>query len=138
MTNVMDSTWVTDEAFTNYGKGTDIYFKVFAVGQNNDTTETYRFQYEVRNGLNINSVVENSFNYDVNLFPNPSNGQFNVDLGTTYKNVELRVFDVSGTEVYNKMASGSTLSVDIKAPKGSYFLWVIAGSEKAKIKFIIE
>jgi photosystem II stability/assembly factor-like uncharacterized protein len=138
MTNTIDSTWSTDEPITNYGKGTNIYFKVFAVGQNNDTTETYRFQYEVRNGLNVNSVVENNFNYDVNLFPNPSNGQFNVDLGSSYDNVALRVFDVTGKEVYTKMASGSNLSVDMKAPKGSYFLWVVAGSKKAKIKFIIE
>jgi len=48
MTNIQDSTWVTQNSIPNYPAGTKIYFKVFAVGNNNDTSETYRFMYIVQ------------------------------------------------------------------------------------------
>jgi len=48
MTNIVDSTWQTVNPIPNYPVGTKIYFKVFAVGSNADTTETYKFMYTVR------------------------------------------------------------------------------------------
>ncbi|MDG1913327.1 MAG: GEVED domain-containing protein [Crocinitomix sp.] len=48
MENVSDSTWVTETAIPDYPEGTKIYFKVYAVGDADDTTETYKFMYEVR------------------------------------------------------------------------------------------
>ena len=48
MSNTQDSTWVSDSAIPNFEVGTKIYFKVFAVGSNNDTSETYRFMYIVK------------------------------------------------------------------------------------------
>lgn len=47
MTNTMDSTWVTNSPIPNQPIGTKIFFKVFAVGVNGDTTETYKFMYRV-------------------------------------------------------------------------------------------
>lgn len=48
MTNTLDSTWVSHTALPDYPAGTKIYFKVIAIGVNNDTTETYKFMYTVR------------------------------------------------------------------------------------------
>lgn len=48
MINTQDSTWVSQTHIPNYPEGTNIYFKVFAIGENSDTTETYRFMYTVR------------------------------------------------------------------------------------------
>lgn len=45
MTNTVDSTWVSTSPLPNVAVGTKLFFKVFAVGQNNDTTETYKFMY---------------------------------------------------------------------------------------------
>jgi len=47
MTNIQDSTWKTQNPIPNYPGGTRIYFKVFAVGDSGDTTETYKFMYTV-------------------------------------------------------------------------------------------
>ena len=138
MSNTVDSTWVSDEDFTLYGKGTDMYFKVFAVGQNFDTTETYRFHYEVRNGLNVNSVIENSFESEIKLFPNPNSGQFNVDLGGQYENVNLQVFDVSGKEVFSKTVNGEQVAVDFESKSGDYVLKISNGDQVAKLKFVIQ
>ncbi len=45
MTNTVDSTWVSTSPLPNVTVGTKLFFKVFAVGSNNDTTETYKFMY---------------------------------------------------------------------------------------------
>lgn len=48
MTNTVDSTWVSTAPLPNVAVGTKVFFKVFAVGNNNDTTETYKFMYTQR------------------------------------------------------------------------------------------
>jgi hypothetical protein len=48
MSNANDNTWVSDTAIPNQEIGTKVYFKVFAEGNNEDLTETYKFMYEVR------------------------------------------------------------------------------------------
>ncbi|MDA9312508.1 GEVED domain-containing protein [Vicingaceae bacterium] len=47
MTNTIDSTWVSNSPLPQFPVGTKVYFKVFAVGTNSDTTETYKFMYTV-------------------------------------------------------------------------------------------
>ena len=47
MSNTLDSTWVSNLPIPNQPAGTKVYFKVFAVGSNGDTTETYKFMYRV-------------------------------------------------------------------------------------------
>ncbi len=48
MTNSSGNIWVTDSSIPNQAEGTKVYFKVFAEGENNDITETYRYMYEVK------------------------------------------------------------------------------------------
>lgn len=48
MTNISDSTWLADAALPLADSGQKVYFKVYAVGGFLDTTETYKFMYEVR------------------------------------------------------------------------------------------
>ncbi len=48
MENVSDSTWVTETAIPDYPVGTKIYFKVFAEGESDDLSETYKFMYEIQ------------------------------------------------------------------------------------------
>ena len=48
MTNTMDSTWVSNSPIPNQPGGSKVYFKVYAVGNTGDTTETYKFMYDVK------------------------------------------------------------------------------------------
>ncbi len=48
MVNLRDSTWQTVRPIPAQAVGGDIYFKVFAVGDQNDTSATYRFHYRVQ------------------------------------------------------------------------------------------
>lgn len=47
-TNTVDSTWTSDKGIPGQTIGTHVFFKVFAVGTNGDTTETYKFMYEAQ------------------------------------------------------------------------------------------
>lgn len=67
MTNTIDSTWVSDLPLPDQPIGTKVYFKVFAVGSNGDTTETYKFMYEVRNFENCQSYGNMSYATGVTL-----------------------------------------------------------------------
>ncbi|PHS10325.1 MAG: hypothetical protein COA88_02460 [Kordia sp.] len=48
MSNTAGDTWVSDTPLPDYPVGTKLFFKVFAVGDNSDTTETYKFMYTVK------------------------------------------------------------------------------------------
>jgi hypothetical protein len=67
MTNTADSTWVSNSPIRNYAAGTKIYFKVFAVGSTNDTTETYKFMYTVKEGKYCQSSGTMSYQGNITL-----------------------------------------------------------------------
>ena len=62
MTNSSGNTWVSDTHIPNFEEGTKIYFRVFAEGQNNDISQTYRYMYEVK----ANVLCTPSMNCDYN------------------------------------------------------------------------
>ena len=62
MINTSDITWVTDSPIPNQTEGTKVYFKVFAEGDNNDVTETYRYMYEVKANVLCTPSMDCSYN----------------------------------------------------------------------------
>ncbi len=48
MSNQSGNTWQTIFPFPEFPSGTKMYFKVFAIGEDADTTETYKFMYELK------------------------------------------------------------------------------------------
>ena len=138
MSNVSDSTWKTDDPIKNFGRGTNIFFKVYAVGQNNDTTETYRFQYKVQQGLIIDGVKENTLNGVVLIYPNPNQGSFSVKLPSSVNEALIEVFDMSGKLIHQENSKGNLTNVELNAPKGSYVVMVTSNDLVSKQKLIIE
>lgn len=64
--------------------------------------------------------VDEAENQEFNVYPNPSNGQFNVNLGEGQWSVE--VFDITGRKVYEGRHKGQS-AIDLgQCPKGLYFL----------------
>lgn len=47
MTNTSGNEWTSSNPLPNHVAGTTMFFKVFAVGNANDTTETYKFMYDI-------------------------------------------------------------------------------------------
>ena len=81
--------------------------------------------------------------FDVNVYPNPSDGNFFIDLELKKdKEASVKVVDASGKEVYKKNVQGSSehkLEVKLKKPSaGVYVIIVEQGKEMIKLKTIVE
>ncbi len=75
--------------------------------------------------INLVNSVENEFAYDVNIYPNPSNGQFIIDvLDSKSSAVTIEIVDVLGQVITReRRTSGNKMSFDLtNQPKGTYFV----------------
>lgn len=148
MSNTQDSTWVSDDFIPHLPIGTDMYFKVVAVGAANDTTETYRFHYvsmqEPPADTNL-GVIQSDFELPIRVYPNPSSGVFTIDMGEWNNSVAVEVHNLEGKRVFTQQTSGPRIELDLELDAGIYFLHLSAtdaGSVReqpqATIKLIIE
>lgn len=59
-------------------------------------------------------AVDNSLNGEINIFPNPSNGIFNVEMGTISSNgAEINVMTLTGQRVFSTTTSDAVLKIDL-------------------------
>ena len=85
MQNATDSIWISDSPLPIFIAGTKLYFKVLAVGSNQDTTETYKFMYEIRDPLDSVFCQElNDKNDDVEEYEDGSISKSSSDLELCY------------------------------------------------------
>lgn len=74
------------------------------------------------------------------VYPNPSNGLFNIVAGSNISSLKAKVYDISGKLIYQKDFSGSKISLDLtNYPKGIYILNLIDNKEQQQsIKLMIK
>ncbi len=94
--------------------------------------------------LNVTPAVigiedENNNNVSFNVYPNPSNGEFNINLDAKdSKNITLLVKNVLGEEVINKLVSVSGKTIETISlsdySKGIYFLTI----DNETVKLVVE
>lgn len=81
-----------------------------------------------------NGISENVDTYSV--YPNPSNGIFNVDLPLN-SDVSIRVLNISGQEIYSASnVNSNTHSFELNNEAGIYFLEIETGNNKEYFKLI--
>ena len=87
----------------------------------------------------------NNFTKDwkVNLFPNPSSGQFTVELDGIFGDVELSIIDIAGKQIrtwnYSSIATGWKTTINAsELAKGIYILKVKSDDGIKNLKLIIE
>ena len=94
--------------------------------------------YIFKNNTNVGIVV-NSFGNSLIVYPNPTNGNFTVDIGAIYENVEILITDISGKMIESKTISQSqVLTLSIEEPAGIYIVSIQAGYKKAVIRLVKE
>lgn len=86
----------------------------------------------------ITTVTEKN-NYEIKVYPNPSSGNFNVDISGLDIPAEISVYSVSGLRVYfNKGIETHNESIDISGiDKGVYILLVKSGLKTYSRKLIV-
>jgi len=96
-------------------------------------SNTSDFAAVVNVGIDRNSI----FNH-VSIYPNPSSGLVNVELGTL-KNVTVNVLTITGQLIYTKTNINTAKHVlELNEVAGIYFVEVISNNEKQSYKLIVE
>lgn len=77
------------------------------------------------------SQVEQQENYPFELYPNPSTGAFEIDLGKVEPHTEVAIYSTNGKLVYNNTFSHQQkLSFDLKLNSAVYFIEVVNDSNR--------
>tara|TARA_R110002096_G_scaffold238027_3_gene429352 strand:+ start:45850 stop:48009 length:2160 start_codon:yes stop_codon:yes gene_type:complete len=86
----------------------------------------------------IIGIVENSFGDDALLvYPNPTNGNFSIDLGAVYQNAEISIRDISGKLIDSRtIAQSQVLNLTLDQPAGIYIISVQAANKRAVIRLV--
>lgn len=107
--------WIAIDSFTDYSNDCDNSCSSNSVGYS-DLLE------------NINKIL---------VYPNPSNGAFSVDLGDSYRSINVRVSDISGKLIISENHSNSQiLNLDLNEPAGIYFITIESEEQIAVIRLM--
>jgi plastocyanin len=92
--------------------------------------------------LDPTGIAETKLKDGISIFPNPSNGNFQLKINNpqTVKEYELGIYNVLGARVYSKsqLQQQSTYNVDIAdLPKGTYFVKLFSGKESYYRKIVV-
>ena len=87
-----------------------------------------------------NGIVENDFGKQLMVHPNPNHGNFAINFGQVYKNIEVSISDLNGKLVFSKsFTQAEIVNISIKqVPAGVYLARIQSGEKKAVIKLIKE
>ena len=84
-------------------------------------------------------IIDNSFENELIVYPNPTSGKFSIDLGNSYENLKILITDISGRLIESIAQNQSqVLNFSINEPAGIYFVAINAGRKKAVIRVVKE
>jgi hypothetical protein len=84
-------------------------------------------------------VIENNFGNSLSVYPNPTSGNFSIDLGDSYDKSVISISDITGRLLESKTITQSEiLNLSINEPAGIYFITIQAGDKKAVIRLVKE
>lgn len=84
-------------------------------------------------------IIENDFGNGLLLYPNPTDGNFSIDLGKNYNNLTITMSDLNGRIIHSKNYNeNQLLNLKIEEPAGIYLLMIESGDKKAIIRLVKE
>ncbi|MFT7613689.1 MAG: hypothetical protein ACI9J3_002664 [Parvicellaceae bacterium] len=87
--------------------------------------------------INTVGVLENSFRNDPLLYPNPTDGNFTIDLRNIYTSVNITMTDINGKLIQSQQYKKRQLfNLTIGGPAGIYLLTIESEDKKALIRLI--
>ncbi len=87
--------------------------------------------------LTATGLIDNTFEKEIILFPNPHSGTFFVDMGKEYPNVEISITDASGSSIYyENLPSAQNMHFNLDTSPGIYWVTIVSGGERAIFKVI--
>ena len=82
-------------------------------------------------------IIENDFRDKLLLYPNPTSGNFSIDLGSMHESVSISIIDITGRLVHSKTFKNSQLlNLKLAEPTGVYILIIESGDQNSVIRLI--
>ena len=146
MTNTNDFTFGSTPNFvwkflngSNSTTQTKLFFYLYGASTMTDVTTSVEHFIDGNPILDINFIDEKN---QFNVFPNPSNGKFNIHFGSLLKNGHLQGFNIFGQQIYNEnlAAFNNSLAREIylNEPEGAYFFRLVMDDKIIVKKIIID
>ena len=83
------------------------------------------------------NITENQFGSKLQVYPNPSNGEVTIDLGSNYSEVEVWVVNALGQEVLHKKVTNTRqFNLNIEGESGIYTIKINSGNKFAILKVL--
>ena len=80
-------------------------------------------------------VTENSFGIPITVYPNPTTGELNIDLGKNYDELIVTIRNLIGQEVLNRPYSSiNKIQLEIPGEAGWYLLEIKSDDKKTILK----
>lgn len=89
------------------------------------------------NNLGINTNISNNFN----IYPNPNNGKFSIDLKEPKSKIQVDIYNVWGQKIYESstLLPLPTNEINFSSqPKGVYFVKINDGEKNQIEKIIVQ
>ncbi len=86
--------------------------------------------------VNSTDIIENTFEHNISLYPNPNDGSFSIDMGNVYSAIVVTIMSPDGW-IIQRIKSNNVQIIDLKldAPSGIYLTTI--SSEKGRAVFKI-
>jgi hypothetical protein len=82
-------------------------------------------------------IMENTFGDDLVVYPNPTNGNFSVDLGEKYAHIKINITDINGSLIQSSEYKNSQiLNLSITEPKGIYLMIIESAEQRTVIQLV--
>ena len=82
-------------------------------------------------------IIDNNFHNNIVLHPNPTNGNFSINLGNNFRYLKVHISDISGRIIQeHKYNNSQYLNLDLDKPSGIYFLTITSEGQKAVLRLV--
>lgn len=89
--------------------------------------------------ITVIGIVENSFGSNFLVYPNPSNGKFTVDLGSTLDHVKIQILDLTGKIIQSEQyQNAQSIQLNMNEAPGVYLLKIESDTQRATVRLVKE
>ena len=84
-------------------------------------------------------IPETGFGNGISLFPNPTGGDFSIDLGSVHASAGVSIADIAGKVIRAvTITESQVIHLSIDEPAGLYFVTVRSGEREVVFKLVKE
>lgn len=122
--------WIDGETSQSYNAAVDGVFAVIVTNDNcTDTTACF--------DVTITGIIESSFGKNLLVYPNPTQGNFTIDLGENHNELTIALTDLQGRLIRSDIFENQRLlNFRLEEPAGIYLMTLESGGEKAIVRLI--